>query len=727
MPVLCYGFYRPEVAVPLAAPAVRDSFFERIQRPIQTPDDLIGLLETTAEAVPVLRPLSLHLREQGIQVEFGPTSPVLNLSLPARSYKIRLPEATAPASYFSNLIPIFGQISPLPKGLHRLPFSGRDAASFRAGFWRSTSWNLALGRSFLFQCALEMDRSGLARLHAEPEVSLLDLKDLVLFRIFREEGLVGLMAGIREIMSPSALELLEGNVQTIVGNLMAGGFDSVPDGPAELPDLGEPYNLPRTFLDEGAEQVASWGRGAYQGTANPGPIERKRQRELMELMLRPLRSNKDLSLLFTLIREIAPEMAPALLALYREGKVLFQIGAPSPRGTGGLVISFESCFKLPSDHPPLIQIARGTTIANILTWVVGDLAVVGLPPTINDTHRLTTPRAGETEFDVVLRYLDEKSRTQLAWAASAKLEFVSLAIKRGMLDRLPVYLERIKEVLEKNGLAALIDLVQELVDKEDWNNAHIQNRLLARAVVAAGALPVLCRIHAGEAVPEEEWKRFSDRVSWAFSQILNEKEPDFRRYDARGDRVAARAARQAEEPAHRQPDPEVARRLAEARDRLAREAAERTRQEIEAARNLALAEDAERRLREEESERLARAASRTSLLHHRREVEKLLTRLEDEGLLELNVRGIISDGNLTAPKIELRSGSETRILFLRSTVEREAQAIVDRFELAEARPLQERGATKGFPEEMRALVERIRADLLFVSRYLDSARSGSQS
>lgn len=503
---LWFGFYNPSAALPPVASATeRSALFDVLFKPVTDDASATDVIIVLGRSLSSLAPVVHDIESGRIAIEVSPGNRPTHLLHEDTTHKITLPQGSPPINWLASLISLLGNATTPPLGLPETSFFRGDLRRFRENFYGVYQWGLSLGKSLLFQVAHEMERRELAPPVPGVTLGCLRPTDLALFRIFRVEGLTGLVASILEYLDSPSRDVMEESIAAVERQITAGAFQMTEDNSWTAPDRGEKPTLPLTAVDAEAERQLGWGKGLYVEDSARALFP-KRLREISTLFRQRIRRQDDVRILRNLLQELAPELAAKLLARVVSGEVAIEVTSEPFGDDVALIIPIPQLFGLPSETNPVlkVKVKRGVAFVTALTEMVGDLARAAVPPEIDGSVTLAALFGDDRDRGVIVSFLDTRYRIRGAWALSAQAEFFHQASARGVPLQIIQPYSAMMEVLKRKGLAVLVEKYGEMMGASAYAAAREPFSEYATALFATGKIPLLIRWMRGEEVSRED-------------------------------------------------------------------------------------------------------------------------------------------------------------------------------------------------------------------------------
>lgn len=485
---LWFGHFEPR-PLPPADPRVARNLLTVIMSPLQTSDSLHSLRNLLGAASPAFQAALQRPPALGLEMSQKERIPIIKIPQ-GEPPSLMIPKTEVLIVDLREILLAVGRAVAPPEGIPPAPDIFRiTLRESQATYEFYDLREMALGLSFLFQIAVDLDGQGVDILRPGMEGGLLTPSDLLLFGVFRASGLRGLMEKLRQLSA--------------TGGALAVYPDSL-WGP--LAEPGERPDLPRTFLDDSFERIASWGRGPYRWETTPprvSPEERK-----------PLPQGREVETLFEMLRKWVPFINPSLLELIESGRLQIRKVPGGLRGAK-LKISFLQYFGLPDPAPIAIEITPDLCrIPRIsaLVWVIAELASAAVPEEICRWFCRLDPEVGSNLAPkFVLEHLLYRHFCRAAWAWANFDSALSLTKAHFPFPQRSAS-TRMRNLLEKEGLAVLIERFWDLMEPSERNEIEGPFGRYAQAFCRAGGLPILIRHLRGEPIPQQELEALSRRA-----------------------------------------------------------------------------------------------------------------------------------------------------------------------------------------------------------------------
>ncbi len=308
-----YGYYTGQPPEKLRR-GDESRFLNLYDRPFENADGAFDFLKASADVLPVFRPVLAGVFKDDTLIQIVQQNRISTGSGPDGVRVLRFPQGCAPRDFFPDLLKAASYVAELPDGLVRFPHSwGQDAAKIAQSLCDRHFFDLAVGMTFLFQAAVEIDALGLPVTPQDP-MGFLTEEDLHLFRSFRRAGLRG-MAEVyfkieREAVRADLLATFASMAQSLAEGTHTHQNLHDPDYnggsiPSDDPSIG----VPETFLDQLIKERTYYDGGLYSHSPVTPPND-----SLIAETLTLLKKNigRDVDALIKDTRRLLKIMAPSL-------------------------------------------------------------------------------------------------------------------------------------------------------------------------------------------------------------------------------------------------------------------------------------------------------------------------------------------------------------------------------------------------------------------------------
>ncbi len=311
------------------------------------------------------------------------------------------------------------------------------------------AFNHASPYTFLFEMAHQLGQIGVSRFDRDDPTNFLSIEDLMLYAVFREHGLAGLVGAI--LATPSNY----------------------------FPELFQKLKTIRTkVLDTGADFWAGAGRGALV-SSDVAPLSISKQMEIgMFFYQRRIRDSDSLAEALNVVALLSPSLGRRAQLLVQnpsalKGELSYKIDLEIVAQTEIPVevqINENHLLDTPllgeaARKPIVIRIRSGLRIDQILPSLVGAVLIAKFPKSL--FQWVPQSEIWERDPEKIGRFFDHRLRLVLAWMVSAQLgffhevRFVAETVESAYfaLSRKNL-LSQYDQILQSSGLGGLSERIQ---------------------------------------------------------------------------------------------------------------------------------------------------------------------------------------------------------------------------------------------------------------------------